>query len=456
MATLDSLHQKKVKQLEKVDGEIKEMKNEVASLKVCLDAKVSISMNRKTDAEIREQFQLEDRLDVLQSKITRMEENNPFVDYYLNTGDLLCEYYSNMDTISKGDDSKRKRTVKDSTNDSSSNHKCVIDFFSANTKRLPVKKDRKEIDHHVNDEYEEDEEVRERNEGNQDEETMPIVPDEKQAALASETVNDGKSTVKKKYMSRQVLLDQYLQLTEPHYLSIDSASRTGETETMTDGMEYICPDCGHVRMLFNNEAIFVCQNVACGRMDTILIDANKPAYKDIAHDSSGSYYSYKRINHFNEWLAQFQAKETTDIPDDVYNRILIELKKERVNNVLKITQSKMKDILKRLKLNKYYEHIPHIINRLNGQPAPVMDRATEEKLRNMFKEVQAPFIKHCPSDRKNFLSYSYVLHKFCELLELDDFLHCFQLLKSREKLHHQDKIWEKICHELRWEFIKSI
>jgi hypothetical protein len=26
-----------------------------------------------------------------------------------------------------------------------------------------------------------------------------------------------------------------------------------------------------------------------------------------------SYYAYKRINHFNEWLAQFQAKECTDI-----------------------------------------------------------------------------------------------------------------------------------------------
>ena len=116
----------------------------------------------------------------------------------------------------------------------------------------------------------------------------------------------------------------------------------------------------------------------------------------------------------------------------------------------------MKQILKRLKLNKYYEHIPHITNRLNGQPAPVITRATEEKLRSMFKEIQGPFIKHCPSERKNFLSYSYVLHKFCQLLELDDFLQCFQLLKSREKLHVQDTIWEKICGELNWEFIKSV
>ena len=74
----------------------------------------------------------------------------------------------------------------------------------------------------------------------------------------------------------------------------------------------------------------------------------------------------------------------------------------------------------------------------------------------MFKEIQIPFQNHCPSDRKNFLSYSYILHKFVQLLELDEFIPCFVLLKSREKLHQQDMIWKKICGELKWEFIPSI
>ena len=85
-----------------------------------------------------------------------------------------------------------------------------------------------------------------------------------------------------------------------------------------------------------------------------------------------------------------------------------------------------------------------------------MSREIEERLRVMFREIQNPFIKYCPKDRKNFLSYSYVLHKFCELLEYDDFLDKFPLLKSREKLHQQDLIWKNICEYLNWEFIKSI
>ena len=82
---------------------------------------------------------------------------------------------------------------------------------------------------------------------------------------------------------------------------------------------------------------------------------------------------------------------------------------------------------------------------LNTHPTPIAP-----------KEIQIPFIRHCPKDRKNFLSYSYVLHKFVELLGLDEFLPSFPLLKSREKLHQQDLIWEKICRDLGWEFIRSL
>lgn len=214
-----------------------------------------------------------------------------------------------------------------------------------------------------------------------------------------------------------------------------------------------CPnaECKAEMTLHLSDGYLIC--TSCGFCEEVILDSDKPNYKEPVPDATA--YSYKRINHFNEWLAQFQAKESTDIPDEVYDKILVEMKKQRLLDKF-ITPKKMRSILKKLNYNKYYEHVQHIINKVSGIPPPKMTREVEEKFRQMFKQCQEPFTLHCPKDRKNFLSYSYTLHKFCELLELDDFLPCFPLLKSQDKLKEQDRIWKKICGYLNWQFIPSI
>lgn len=167
-------------------------------------------------------------------------------------------------------------------------------------------------------------------------------------------------------------------------------------------------------------------------------------------------YSYKRDNHFNEWILQFQAQEHTNIPHDVIAQLRSEFRKQKIIRLSDITHAKVRLLLKKLKLNKYYEHVPYITTVLNGVEPPKMSQELEDKLRQMFREIQDPFDKHCPENRKNFLSYSYVLYKFCELLGEDDFLACFPLLKAKDKLYQQDVIWKLICTELRWEFIPTI
>jgi TolA-binding protein len=256
--------------------------------------------------------------------------------------------------------------------------------------------------------------------------------------MENENINDDDNDKK------QELINSYMEINDESFQNINF--------TRDIKKYYECPTCKVDLKIIYNEALMFCEN--CGYSKEIIIDMVKPSYKDPPKEAA--YFNYKRINHFNEWLAQFQAKETTEIPKDVYNKILIELRKQRIKNIANLTKKQLRGILKKLSLNKYYEHSQHIIHRLNGIPAPRMTRTTEEKLRNMFKEIQLPFIKHCPPSRKNFMSYSYVLYKFCELLELDDFLPCFSLLKSSEKLYEMDKIWKKICEELKWEFIKSI
>jgi len=191
----------------------------------------------------------------------------------------------------------------------------------------------------------------------------------------------------------------------------------------------------------------------CGLTKEIIVMTEKNSYNDPPKEAN--YFAYKRINHFNEWLAQFQAKESTDIPEEIYKHIYKELNKNINLDIRTVNYTQIRNILKKLRYNKYYDHIPHLINIISGEKAPKLNPESEEILRSLFKEIQLPFMKHCPPSRKNFLSYSYVLHKFCELLEYDHLLSFFPLLKSREKLQQQDQIWKKICEELKWEYIPS-
>ena len=155
-------------------------------------------------------------------------------------------------------------------------------------------------------------------------------------------------------------------------------------------------------------------------------------------------------------LSQFQAKESTEIPADIIELIKNELKKMRIKKMDNMPLSHFKTILKKLKLNEYYEHIPYIKSKITNVPAPTISKDIENKFKSMFDQIQEPFEKYCPKDRINFLSYSYVLHKFCQLLELDEFIKCFPLLKSRVKLRSQDEIWKKICKDVKWEYYPSI
>ena len=213
----------------------------------------------------------------------------------------------------------------------------------------------------------------------------------------------------------------------------------------------ICKICHKGELIpLEEEGIMVCNS--CSRSIPYLIENEKPSYKEPPKEVC--FYAYKKINHFKEILAQFQGKETTQIPDEVVEQIQQQIKKERIGLDL-LTHHKTKEILKKLGFNKYYEHIAFIKNKLGIKP-PVFSPELEDTLCNLFMEIQAPYAKTCPDYRVNFLNYYYVLFKFCELLEETQYLHDIPLLKDREKLIEQDETWKKMCVELDWEFIPTV
>ena len=213
----------------------------------------------------------------------------------------------------------------------------------------------------------------------------------------------------------------------------------------------VCRYCNKGELIpVDEDGLLVCNN--CSKTINYLVENEKPSYKEPPKEVC--FYAYKRINHFREILAQFQAKESTQIPDEVIENIKNQIKKERIE-VSQINNKKAKEILKKLGYNKYYEHIPFIKDKLGIRP-PIMSPELEETLCNLFMDIQAPYSKFCPDDRVNFLNYYYTVYKLCELLDQKQFLSYFPMLKDREKRIEQDEIWKKICAELNWEFIPTI
>jgi hypothetical protein len=369
--TIDAKHNSIIKKFKDEKKQLPTLRKEYRKLKKNYDKLMLKSLKEFTDEEFEKKDDMEDKMEELENKISNLENSVEEKNYYLNTSNLLFDYYDNS-LSSKVVDEKCKKTKS---------QKTVMDWLNKNQTN-------------------------------------------------TENV-------------RRKVCDNYLSIIDPNFV------KTYEKQELQNSY---CETCGIEMTTHLSEGCMICTK--CGVVSYIVIDSDKPSYKDPPQEIS--YFAYKRINHFNEWLAQFQAKETTDIPQELYDQILLEIKKERIDNMRDLKQSKVREILKKLKQNKYYEHVPHIINKINGLPPPIMSRETEEELRRMFKEIQIPFQKFCPKDRKNFLSYSYVLHKFVQLLDLDEYLDCFILLKSREKLHQQDLIWSQICKYLKWEFIPSV
>jgi len=213
-----------------------------------------------------------------------------------------------------------------------------------------------------------------------------------------------------------------------------------------------CETCNIAREELHSEGILACPK--CGSEEYSLVVSDFPSFRDTPKERNN--YAYKKLNHLNEILNQFQGKESTIIPDEVMNEVICEIKKRRIDNIAALDEQNIREILKKLGRNRYYEHSAHILSRLNGIPPPSLSPEIEDKIRAMFQEVQAPYLLYCPDERRNMLSYHYIIYKFLELMELDEYKIYFPLLKSRDRLIQHDQVWKKICDYLQWEFISSV
>ena len=214
--------------------------------------------------------------------------------------------------------------------------------------------------------------------------------------------------------------------------------------------ENYCYTCKKFKVFNIDEAISTC--LSCGI--SVSINTEDPSIKPAEYD-------YKRYTHFCDWLANIQGKESVKVSEEVINTIIREIVHEKMENSLeKLTEADIKRYLKKHRKLRYYDHATQILYRITNIPPLQMTPKMEEKLKIMFFQIQEPFEIFKGKNWSNFFSYSYIIYKFCQLLEYNEFLPKLKLYKDRLKLYEHDKILEKICAHLGgesvgWKFIKS-
>jgi hypothetical protein len=83
------------------------------------------------------------------------------------------------------------------------------------------------------------------------------------------------------------MMDKYMSYVDSRYIT---------DKNKEDDIE-VCNTCNTQKLFIHAEGIMVCQK--CGIQDYVLIDCDKPSYKEPPKEIA--YFAYKRINHFKGW-----------------------------------------------------------------------------------------------------------------------------------------------------------
>lgn len=234
---------------------------------------------------------------------------------------------------------------------------------------------------------------------------------------------------------RSVILDEYLSEMNQAPPKVAMATRDE------------CPRCNVKLLLTGSRSIMSCPS--CGYSVTYLdATSTSTSFDEVVEYSQ---YSYKRVNHYLMWLSLVQGREAHRVPDEILERVCEDLyTRQQVRRAMDVTQRRVRDSLRKLRLRKGYDHVAQITARISGVRAPRIPPNAEEQLKNMFLQMQPAFQRHAPKTRTNFLSYPYVLYRCFQILGLHHMLDGLALLKGRDKLEANDTIFRKMSEDLGW------
>jgi hypothetical protein len=272
--TIDAKHNEMINHFINLQESVPLLKDE---LKKLISEYNNKDITRKNDLDyIVYRDNLRDKINNLKSKINNIINNEDINNYYLNVGTLLHSYYENIEN-SKNDEQNNNLNDfennflyndEDDIIEKKDNYNSVIHFFNNRTL---------EKNHNNN-----------------------------ENVLTTLKMSDFIKHEEK--FKKKNILDEYLQKIDPNHIS----------KIKIDLSICKCPQCDIEMILYPSDGIQICGT--CGFQQNVLIESDKPSFKDPPLEIC--YFSYKRINHFNECLRQKIFKRIGNIYKFLINYIL--------------------------------------------------------------------------------------------------------------------------------------
>jgi hypothetical protein len=420
ITTIDELHRTRLSKFKqnKIDipkkmTELRNLKEELANLQ---ENKKNIPINHDIEY-LKHLNKTKKRISLLEEDINNISNNNDELEYYSKIGDVIYDYYAltNGGLYDKfNEECITSNNIKSITNSSSkiqiSNELSTL--TTANRKRK-IKKP-----------------IKRRNKKN-------IIKPQKNI-MSYLLNNHTKNEEQDNSYCKATLQNEYLIMIDKDYACLKSKLNPIRK----------CEKCKTDKVVIFSESISTC--LICGESENISTDIDIPSYGDVFNEKPK--YPYRRIGHCIEKLNQFLCKGNINIPNEIFIILEMEINKHGLTKK-NITIKFLERMLKKHKKSNYYEYIMYIYNKLTNTPPKVLTQSEYDLILKMFMVANDVYEKkYKPSNRNNFLKYTFVLHKIFMTIGKPDYASYFKILKSETKLKEQEKIWKKICLDLGWKY----
>jgi len=239
---IDNKHQELIRKFNENKTRKVELNKEQHDIQNQLKKLEAIPNQNISDEQLNQKFDLKERIIDIERELSSMSTIEDPQLYFLNTGHILFQYYNMCNEPVSIQDVDKPAFISDKSPLS----KSILDFFK-----------------------------------NDDDNIL----NEKMAFCNQNPKLVNQKT--RKILTKTEMMDKYMNYVDTRFIS---------DKNKEDDIE-ICRKCNAQKYFINAEGVMICQK--CGAQEYVLIDCDKPSYKEPPKEIA--YFAYKRINHFNSW-----------------------------------------------------------------------------------------------------------------------------------------------------------